>query len=56
MNSKIKKIIPADGIAVGTSRGQEKPQGLFAGVAAALGHHVVQCARRLGMELVENAG
>ena len=47
---------PADGIAVCTSRGQEKPQGLPAGVAAALSHYVVQGSRGLGVELIKDAG
>ena len=47
---------PADGIAVGARCGQEKPQRLFSRVAAALRHDVVEGARGLGVQLVEDAG
>ena len=46
---------PADRIAVGAGSGQEKPQGLFAGVAAALSHHVIQGSRGLRVELIKDA-
>ena len=47
---------PADGIAVGTSCGKEKPQGLPAGVAAALSHYIIQGSRGLRVELIKDTG
>ena len=48
--------LPADAVAVGARRREEKPQRLFSCVAGALGHHVVQCTGRLGVQLIEDAG
>ena len=47
---------PADGIAVCTSRGQEKPERLFSGITGALRHHVIQGSCGLRVELIENTG
>ena len=48
--------LPADGVAVGARRGQEKPQRLSARVARPLCHHVVERAGGLGVQLVEDTG
>ena len=47
---------PADGVAVSARCGEQKPQRLFARVAAALRHDVVEGARGLGVQLVEDTG
>ena len=47
---------PTDGIAVCTSRGQEKPERLFSGITGALRHHVIQGSCGLRVELIENTG
>ena len=47
---------PTDGIAIRASRGQEKPERLFSGVAAALSHHVIQGSRGLRVELIKDTG
>ena len=47
---------PADRIAIRASRGQEKPERLFSGVAAALSHHVIQGSRGLRVELIKDTG
>ena len=47
---------PADRIAIRAGCGQEKPQGLLSGVAAALSHHVIQGSRGLRVELIKDTG
>ena len=48
--------LPADAVAVGARCREEEPQRLLAGITGALRHDIVQCAGRLRMQLVKDAG
>ena len=48
--------LPADAVPVGARRRQQEPQWLLPGIAAALGHDIIQGAGRLGMKLIKDAG
>ena len=48
--------LPADAVPVGARRRQQEPKRLLPGVAAALGHDVIQSAGGLSVKLVEDAG
>ena len=48
--------LPADAVPVGSRRCQQEPKRLLPGVAAALGHDIIQSAGGLGVKLVEYAG
>ena len=48
--------LPADAVPVGASRCQQEPKRLLSGIAAALGHDIIQSTGGLGVKLVEDAG
>ena len=56
MRQRLLMHFPADGVAVSARCGEQKPQRLFSRVAAALRHDVVEGARGLGVQLVEDTG
>ena len=48
--------LPAYAVPVGARRCQQEPKRLLPGIAAALGHDIIQGAGRLSMKLIKDAG